>query len=271
MRKHLITDAEAQRLLRGDVPDGRPELADLAASIADVRHHVMRAEPTPSAALAARLEQPTLGVSVGSEPTPPKGIKKMVASIAGLGIAAKVAAASGVLALGLAGVGAAGALPGPAQEAFDVVVSTIVVTEDEGVVDECTVDDGTSDGTEEGALESTVEDGTEEGAEDGTDECVADEAELPVGSKEFSDWVKQGAQDPDKVGAEFGAEVSEQARELREEKAEERAENGTGNGGASNGFGNGGRSAGNSDDDADETEQSPTQGGKPEGVGGGRP
>ncbi len=272
MRKHTITDAEAQRLLNGDVPDGRPELAELAASIADVRHHVMRAEPTPSAALAAHLEQPTLGVSVGGEPTVPKGIKKMVASIAGLGIAAKVAAASGVLALGLAGVGAAGALPGPAQDAFDDVVSTIIVTEedslDDGPVDECTVDDGTTEGTEDGALESTVEDGTEEGDEVVDDTCA--EAELPVGSKEFSAWVKQGAQDPDKVGAEFGAEVSEQARELREEKAEERAENGTGNGGASNGFGNGGRS-GDDSDDTDDTDDSPREGGKPEGVGGGRP
>lgn len=281
MRKHTITDAEAQRLLSGDVPDGRPELAELAASIADVRQHVMRAEPTPSAALAARLEQPTLGVSVGAEPTSPKGIKKMVASIAGLGIAAKVAAASGVLALGLAGVGAAGALPGPAQDAFDDVVSTIVVTEDDslddGLVEECTVDDGTSEGTEDGALESTVEDGTEEGTEDGTevvDDTCAEE-ELPVGSKEFSSWVVQGAQDPDKVGAEFGAAVSEQARELREEKAEERAENGTGNGGASNGFGNGGRADDDSDestdDSTDETEQAPASGGKSDGNRGGRP
>ncbi len=269
----MITDAEAQRLLNGDVPDGRPEFAELAASIADVRHHVMRAEPTPSAALAARLERPTLGVSVGAEPTSPKGIKKMVASIAGLGIAAKVAAASGVLALGLAGVGAAGALPGPAQDAFDDVVSTIVMTEDEGAVEECTVDDGTTDGTEDVALESTVEDGTEEGTEDGTevvdDTCAEDE--LPVGSKEFSSWVVQGAQDPDKVGAEFGAAVSEQARELREEKAEERAENGTGNGGSSNGFGNGGRSDDDSDDSTDETEQAPTSGGKSDGNRGGRP
>lgn len=283
MRKHTITDAEAQRLLNGDAPDGRPELAELAASIAEVRHYAKRAEPTPSAALAARLEQPTLGVSVGAEPTSPQGIKKMVASIAGLGLAAKVAAATGVLALGLAGVGAAGALPGPAQDAFDDVVSTIIVTDDEsvdddGVVDECTVDDGTSEGTDDAALESTLEDGTDEGTEDGvedgtddgTEECVADEDELPVGSKEFSSWVVQGAQDPDKVGAEFGAEVSEQARELREEKAEERAENGTGNGGASNGFGNGGRDDDDSDD-TDDTDDAPREGGKPEGVGGGRP
>lgn len=255
MRKHTITDAEAQRVLAGEAPDARPEFAELAASIAEVRLHAMQAEPTPSAALAARLEQPTLGVSVGAAPTSPKGIKKMVASIAGLGIAAKVAAATGVLALGLAGVGAAGALPGPAQDAFDEVVSTIIVTDDEGLddglVDECTVDDGTDEGTEE---------------------CVADEAELPVGSKEFSAWVVQGAQDPDKVGAEFGAEVSEQARELRDEKAEERAENG--NGGASNGFGNGGRDDDDDTDgtdDTDDAEDAPREGGKPEGVGGGRP
>ncbi|MBX9472997.1 hypothetical protein [Microcella sp.] len=277
MRKHTFTDAEAQQLLSGETPAGRPELAGLAASIADVRRASLEVAPQPSVALASYLEQPALGVSAGAEPTRLKGIKKMVASIAGLGIAAKVAAASGVLVLGLAGVGAAGALPGPAQDAFDDVVSTIIVTDDEGtddgLVDECTVDDGASEGTDGGALESTVDEGMEEGAEDGTDdgtvECVGDEPALPVGSKEFSAWVVQGAQDPDKVGAEFGAEVSEQARELREEKADERAENGTGNGGASNGFGNGGR--GGETDDTDGTEDAPREGGKPEGVGGGRP
>ena len=139
--------------------------------------------------------------------------------------------------------------------------AAIVLVSSLGLVAACGSDDGTDEGTEEG-----VDDGTD----DGTEECVADEAELPVGSKEFSAWVVQGAQDPDKVGAEFGAEVSEQARELRDEKAEERAENGTGNGGASNGFGNGGRDDDDTDD-TDDAEDAPREGGKPEGVGGGRP
>ena len=299
MRKHTITDAEAQQLLSGATPEGRPELAELAASITVVRREASQlAAPQPSAALAARLERPALGVSVGAEPTPLKGIKKMAASLAGLSLAAKLAAATGVLALGLTGVGAAGALPGPAQEAFDGVVSTLIPTEDEvvddGAAEECVVDDGTVDeGTvDDGTDEGTVDDGTDEGTVDdelygttddgttddgttddgttdeGTDEGTVTEEcadDLPVGSGEFSDWVKQGAKDPNKVGSEFGAAVSEQARELKNEKAEERAANAGGNNGNGGGQGNG-----SDDDDADDDETS-TGNGKPAGTPGGRP
>ena len=276
MRKHTITDAEAQQLLSGATPEGRPELAELAASIADVRRDASQlVAPQPSAALAARLDQPALGVSAGAEPTPLKGIKKMAASIAGLGLAAKLAAATGVLALGLTGVGAAGALPGPAQDAFDGVVSSFTVTEDEvvddGAAEECVVDDGTVDdgttdeGTTEDELYGTTEEGiVDEGTDEGTvtEECADD---LPVGSSEFSDWVKQGAKDPNKVGSEFGAAVSEQARELKNEKAEERAANG-GNNGNGNGNGQGGDDDESDDESDDETvEETSTGNGKPAG------
>lgn len=278
MREHTITDAEAQQLLSGATPEGRPELAELAASITVVRREASQlAAPQPSAALAARLEQPALGVSVGAEPTPLKGIKKMAASLAGLSLAAKLAAATGVLALGLTGVGAAGALPGPAQEAFDGVVSTLIPTEDEvvddGAAEECVVDEGTDGTTDEGTTEDelygTTEDGTvDEGTvDDGTDEGTVTEEcadDLPVGSGEFSDWVKQGAKDPNKVGSEFGAAVSEQARELKNEKAEERAANAGGNNGNGGGQGNG-----SDDDDADD--ETSTGNGKPAGTPGGRP
>ncbi len=292
MRKHTITDAEAQQLLSGATPEGRPELAQLAASIADVRRASLSDAPQPSAALAQRLDQPALGVSAGAEQKPVKGIKKMAASIAGLSLAAKLAAATGVLALGLTGVGAAGALPGPAQDAFDGVVSTIVPTEeevvDDGAAQECVVDDGTVDdgttdegtdgttdeGTTEDELygtieEGTVDEGTDEGTVDeGTDEGTVTEEcadDLPVGSSEFSDWVKQGAKDPNKVGSEFGAAVSEQARELKNEKAEERAANG-GNNGNGNGNGQGGDDDESDDESDDETvEETSTGNGKPAG------
>lgn len=291
MRKRTITDAEAEQLLAGTTPAGRPEFATLAASIADARVVSTAAAPQPSAALAARLESPVPAGAV-ADAQPARGIKKMVATIAGLGVAAKVAAASGVLALGLVGVGAAGAagaLPAPAQQVFDDVIETVIVPEGdtltegegEGVGDECVVEppaDGTDGSTDEGLTEEeleaelygTVEDGTvEEGTEgDGTTECVDP---LPVGSKEFSDWVREGAQDPDKVGREFGQAVSEQARELREEKAEERAENGQGNNG--NGNGRGGQGDDDTEGDTEgDAEESGSGSGKPEGtLGGGRP
>jgi hypothetical protein len=305
MRKRMITDAEAEQLLAGTTPEGRPELAALAASIADVRAVSTAAAPQLSAALAARLESPVPAGAV-ADAQPARGIRKMVASIAGLGVAAKVAAASGVLALGLVGVGAAGAagaLPAPAQEVFDDVITTVLVTEDdtltegetdgttdEGVVEECVVDGGTTDGTtDEGLTEEELEadlygtaeestEGTTDGSTDGTADETTDETTdgttecvepLPVGSKEFSDWVREGAQDPDKVGRDFGQSVSEQARELRGEKAEERAENGQGN----NGNGQGNRpGSGEDDGEDDDAADTSTERGKPAGTpGGGRP
>lgn len=259
MTKRAITDTEAEQLLAGTTPEGRPDLAVLAASIAGARAVSTAADPQPSVALAARLDSP---VPVGArvETQPARGIKKMVASLAGLGIAAKIAAGSGALALGLVGMagaaGAVGALPGPAQDVFDGVFTTIV-TDDENTVeeggqgagDECVVDD------------APVTDQTT-GAES---EPITCSDALPVGSKQFSEWVRDGAQDPNKIGSEFGESVSEQARELKDEKAEERAAN------PNNPNGNNGRfGAPATGDDSDEQAQ-PTQPGKPEGTPGGRP
>lgn len=298
MSKEPITDAEAQQLLSGATPEGHPELSALAASIADVRRDAAQVPaPQPSFALAAQLAHPTPGAS-----TPLRRERKRATPIARFGLAAKIAAAVGVLALGFLGVGAAGALPGAAQDAFDDVVSTIVssegdttgdgVADDEGVgdgtaggdgtADECVVDDGTTD---EGATDEATE-ATEAGTE--TEAC---EPALPVGSGQFSEWVKQGARDPNKIGSEFGAAVAEQARELKNEKAEERAEEagtdgttngnvgstpgGNGNGSAGsnsggngngNGTGNGNTGAATQDDD-----ESSNGNGKPADPPAGRP
>lgn len=221
-----ISDHDIERLLAGQTPEGRPELADVAATIAEFRAVAHEAVPQPSAALLARLDLP---VSVGAasvavsaagataplpqsvtstaapadaERSDSRGINKMFEWIAGLGLAAKITAGTGALALSLAGVGAAGALPGPLQEAFDSAVTTTV--EEETTEEEVVVEDEIVEDDAEGAVEET----------------------LPTGSDEFSGWVKEGAQAEGKVGAEFGAAVSEQAQELREEKAAARGEAG---------------------------------------------
>lgn len=221
-----ISDHDIERLLAGQTPEGRPELADVAASLAEFRAVAHEAVPQPSAALLARLDLP---VSVGAasvavsaagataplpqsvtstaapadaERSDSRGIKQMFEWIAGLGLAAKITAGTGALALSLAGVGAAGALPGPLQAAFDSAVTTTV--EEETTEEEVVVEDEIVEDDAEGTVDET----------------------LPTGSDEFSDWVKEGAQAEDKVGAEFGAAVSEQARELREEKAAARGEAG---------------------------------------------
>lgn len=290
MSKEPITDAEAQQLLSGATPEGHPELSALAASIADVRRDAAQVPaPQPSFALAAQLAHPTSGAS-----TRLRRELKRATPIARFGLAAKIAAAVGVLALGFLGVGAAGALPGAAQDAFDDVVSTIVPSEGESTDDGLADDDGVGDGTaggDDAAEECVVDDGSTDTGTDAGSEPETCEPALPVGSGEFSDWVKQGARDPNKIGSEFGAAVAEQARELKNEKAEERAEEagtdgttngnvdstpgGNGNGSAGsnsggngngNGTGNGNTGAATQDDD-----ESSNGNGKPADPPGGRP
>ena len=221
--RNRITDTETELLLAGTTPTGRPEFSALADSVAEFRTAAFETVPQPSAALAARLGLPqealvsamasapavasryamleTSAVHAAVETPRMKGIKRMFEWIAGLGLAAKIAAGTGALALGITGVGAAGALPGGAQAAFDTVVSAVVSTETDVVVEEEVI--------EEDVVEEEV--------------LPADET-LPTGSDEFGTWVSGGAQADDKVGVEFGAEVSEQAHELRGENATTRGE-----------------------------------------------
>ncbi len=210
MSERANDDQLLERLLSGQVPAEQTELVALSAALTELRSTAHASAPRPSPALQLRLDAPG-GVPVSAaagdaaaDTTP--GRKSVFEWIAGLGLATKIAAGTGVLALGLTGAGAAGALPGPAQDAFDSVVSSVVPTEGDEVPvdDEAPVEEAPGDGDE------TIDDGTD------TD------AELPVGSDEFSSWVSENAKDPEKVGSEFGEQVSEQARELREEKAAER-------------------------------------------------
>lgn len=131
----------------------------------------------------------------------------MAQRISRTGWAARVAAGAGAVALGLTGMAAAGALPSDAQLAADDAVAVVEPVAEESAEDEA------SESPESGA---PVPD-------DESDAPGAEEPALPVGSDEFSAWVREGANDADKVGREFGAAVSAQARELREEKAAEHA------------------------------------------------
>lgn len=218
--RNRITDTEAELLLAGTTPEGRPEFSALADAVVGIRQAAFETVPQPSVALAARLGLPqdalvsamasapaassnlmnveTPSAATAAEASRTKGIKRMFEWIAGLGLAAKIAAGTGALALGITGVGAAGALPGGAQDAFDTVVSTVISSETEAEV--------------EVVEEEVVE-----------EEAPADET-LPTGSEEFGSWVSENAQAEDKVGAEFGAAVSEQAQELRDENAAARTE-----------------------------------------------
>lgn len=208
-----VRNHEVEQLLAGSPPAGRPELGALSDALVAFRSAAYQTVPRPSDALAAVISVPESAdvsaatanaaakshdsaVANEADARHPHGGKRMFEWIAGLSLAAKVAAGTGVLALGATGVataGATGVLPGPMQTAFDTAV-TVVLT-DEEVVDDDLI---------------------------GDEEPVTEEAPIPGAGTEFGTWVSENAQDPEKVGEEFGERVSEQARQLGEQKRAER-------------------------------------------------
>lgn len=161
-----VSDREADALIAGQTPAGRPELGDLATMMSDLRS-VSRSVPAPlsSEAFHDRLDNHLVGslsmnddaISVSSPiaaaaPARPglssaftQGVRKMMAWLAGLGLASKIALGTGVVVVAASGVGAAGALPGPVQGAFDTIVSTVTGNDDELDDDPARVDDDESD------------------------------------------------------------------------------------------------------------------------------
>jgi hypothetical protein len=161
-----VSDREADALLSGQTPVGRPELGDLASMMSELRD-ASRSVPAPlsSAAFQARLDDhlvaslsmnddaisassPIAGAtptSVGQPSALTQGVRKMIAWLAGLGLASKIALGTGVMVVAASGVGAAGALPGPVQSAFDTIVSTVTGSDDELDDDPARVDDDESD------------------------------------------------------------------------------------------------------------------------------
>ncbi|MEO7348317.1 MAG: hypothetical protein ABIW32_00400 [Terrimesophilobacter sp.] len=109
----------------------------------------------------------------------------MFSTIAGLGLAAKIALGAGVAVAATAGAGAAGVLPAGAQDAFDTVVSTVVPGSQ--------VDESTDPATD--------------------DDMNAPDPASTDRPDNFGSWVSERAQDPDKVGKIFGQETSEAAHE----------------------------------------------------------
>lgn len=131
MREHRITDAEVAAVLRGQIPDARPELASVAVAVTMFRRASLETPPQPSAVLAARLDlERAARISTSARElntsTAVTGRRRAASSgIVGLGLAAKIAIAVAATAIvGLTGAGAAGAagmLPTPAQEVFNRV------------------------------------------------------------------------------------------------------------------------------------------------------
>ncbi len=146
-----IDDTEAEQLLAGMTPAGRPELRDLAGALGSARAAAQSVTaPQPSALVMARLEGQSLppvsnsgevdvtsssadgrATLVVRRPAFSGGVRSMMEWISGVSLTSKIAIGMGVVVFGVAGVGAAGALPGPAQSAFDTIVSTVTGSEPE--------------------------------------------------------------------------------------------------------------------------------------------
>lgn len=201
--RRRISDHDIEQLLSGRSPGDPPELLAVTEILQAARCAAYEKAVRPSALLAARLdvsdevsatgrgEPVAQGEKITAWRTATERIPSSSPRRVSVGLVAKVSLGFGALALGMTSVGVAGALPAPIQTVFD------------------------------SAVQAVIEDSGNRAPVNGAE--TVDES-LPIGGKEFSTWVREGAQDPDKVGSEFGAVVSEQARELREEKAAERAE-----------------------------------------------
>jgi hypothetical protein len=198
MRKHGISDGDAEALVTGAAPADRPELATLAQSIAEFRRAAFASPPRPSAALRTRLElAPESRISPVADPNEVAGtigarkpatarsaafkgrMKRMFAWFTGLGIAAKVV-------LGVSVAAAAGATGVGTAVGINSLVSA--TAEQQEVAPEVDVP-----------------------------------ADAPTDAPEnFGESVSDRAHElgKDGDGAAFGEEISEEAQQLGEEKAQ---------------------------------------------------
>ena len=122
MTDHKLSEDAAAALIAGTAPSEHPELASLAASIAQLRSAPQRA-PQPSAALIARID---LGIRPAIAPVVNKRRRTLTTWFVGLGVAAKLALGALLAVTAVSSAGAAGILPGAAQSTFDHIVNVVV-------------------------------------------------------------------------------------------------------------------------------------------------
>lgn len=220
-----MNDDAAEALVTGTAPAGRPDLAMLARSIAEFRGAALATPPQPTAELRARLglesefspahRNPVAGSLDASDATRRRPVahtgrlKRLLAWLAGLGLAAKIVLGVSVAAAaGVTGVGAA--------VGIDAVVST--TSEHEQVETEDAPDEvGETEGKSEG--ESP-------GDTDGDTDAPAEESDT------FGDSVSDRAHElgKDGDGKAFGEEISEEAQQLGNDKAQKPEQTGRGTG-----------------------------------------
>lgn len=213
MRNQRITDTDAAALVRGTAPADLPELTDVATALSAFRSAVGESLPQPSATLRERLE---LGFTPVTASASPEGkprsrtgsLRRVVAWLASLGLAAKIVLASTVAVAAVAGAGTVGVLPGGAQDVFNTVVSTVGLDEtppaEEPVTEEPPAEEPVS---EESVSEEAV---TDEPVDEPADET--DDTDGPAEGENFGSYVSEEAKNKEGSGREFGEKISELAK-----------------------------------------------------------
>lgn len=140
MRKQSLFDHDVEAVLRGEVPEGRADLAAMVSAVEEFRHAFLESAPQPSPALAAQLNGDAVnGAAAGEGSFLQKGLLSpahrpklskwrpgmILNGLAGLGVGAKLGLGTAAAVVSLAGAGVAGILPGEAQSVVDGVVSKL--------------------------------------------------------------------------------------------------------------------------------------------------
>ncbi|WP_309708209.1 hypothetical protein [Pseudolysinimonas sp.] len=218
--KNRITDADAELLLAGRAPEGLPGSEELAAAVTAFRSATVEAIPRPSAELAARLSvaddelfsaratspdtsSPRFETdSPGARTRDADANERAAERVSRFGLAARVAVGVGALLLGITVAGAAGALPGGVQDAFDDLVSTVTPGDDDDkpviIDEEPAVDDESVDGEESGGDDLVPG----EPAPDDGEETESPSDDADVGDGEESDGDSESDEPDEDAGEE---------------------------------------------------------------------
>ncbi|HEV7756354.1 MAG TPA: hypothetical protein VGO94_10900 [Mycobacteriales bacterium] len=260
MRMYPFSDDDAvEAVLRGEVPPTRQDLAPLAEVVAGLRATSSGTPPQPSAALADLLDHglvgqglsidkgdlPATAASNASRPARqvfglPKWRKNMIVEwIAGLGLAVKLGVGATVAAASVTGAGVAGALPGPAQGAFQSVVNTatpFTVGDDTSRDAEKAAEKAAAEADRAKDAEEKVREDAEKAQQQAEDEAAkaADEAEdaeekvrddaadAADDARDAEEQAREDAVDAEEKAAEGARDAEERARE-QSDRAEEQA------------------------------------------------
>lgn len=288
--RRRISDPVTDAVLRGDGPglrtQGLPDLAAVADAVAPLRRAAQDGPVQPTPALAALLAHGARGLvhPTGAAPVPaprpaagptgrhgrrvtaPNRRNRMVWEwLGGLGLAAKLGAASAVAVASVGLTGAAGALPDPVQNDFDKVVATVSPFDggDDpatgiSVEDDATPTDDATPGATPTDDATSPDDAPSTGATPSDDGTTGDATPSGTRSDDADDASEDSehSEDSDEAGDDHGGRSHEDAEDDSDDDSDHRSGSTSGSrhgSGSSTGDDRSGSGRGSrSDDDADE-------------------